>query len=149
MRQGGHVKEKKINPQVEAFIKKLKELGEDLSKLDDRDIFHPEEGYASKLVRQLKLTSVQLRRFYMEIRNIYEKYSQKQWDEKQEEAKLKYHLYKLYAMNSYQLNRGVFEDESFSELVKAILDCLDKNFNKESLRKATDFFMAMIAYSKK
>ncbi len=49
---------------VYEFETKLeKELGGDLSKLDDRDIFHP-DGYASKIVKNLELGGVQLRRFY-------------------------------------------------------------------------------------
>jgi len=33
--------------------------------------------------------------------------------------------------------------------VRSILDGIEKNFTEESLRKASDFFMAMVAYSKK
>ncbi len=130
------------NSYVSEFIYKLKSLGGDISKLDDRDIFHP-EGYASRIVENLGLKGVQLRRFYSEIRNIYDRLQE---GKKKEE--LKYYLYRLYAITQYQENRGVIKKD-FGNLVRSILDSIEKNFTEESLRKASDFFMAMVAYSKK
>ncbi|MEJ7621310.1 MAG: type III-A CRISPR-associated protein Csm2 [Aquificaceae bacterium] len=130
------------NSYVSEFINKLKSLGGDISRLDDRDIFHP-EGYASKIVENLGLKGVQLRRFYSEIRNIYDRLQE---GKKKEE--LKYYLYRLYAITQYQENRGVIKRD-FGNLVRSILDSIEKNFTEESLRKASDFFMAMVAYSKK
>ncbi len=130
------------NSYVSEFINKLKSLGGDISRLDDRDIFHP-EGYASKIVENLGLKGVQLRRFYSEIRNIYDRLQE---GKKKEE--LKYYLYRLYAITQYQENRGVIKKD-FGNLVRSILDSIEKNFTEESLRKASDFFMAMVAYSKK
>ncbi len=130
------------NSYVSEFINKLKSLGGDISRLDDRDIFHP-EGYASKIVENLGLKGVQLRRFYSEIRNIYDRLQE---GKKKEE--LKYYLYRLYAIAQYQENRGVIKKD-FGNLVRSILDSIEKNFTEESLRKASDFFMAMVAYSKK
>ena len=128
---------------VYEFETKLeKELGGDLSKLDDRDIFHP-DGYASKIVKNLELGGVQLRRFYSEIRNIYDRLQE---GKKKEE--LKYYLYRLYAITQYQENRKVI-DKEFARLIRSILNSIEKNFTEESLRKASDFFMAMVAYSKK
>lgn len=130
------------NSYVSEFINKLKSLGGDISRLDDREIFHP-EGYASKIVENLGLKGVQLRRFYSEIRNIYDRLQE---GKKKEE--LKYYLYRLYAITQYQENRGVIKKD-FGNLVRSILNSIEKNFTEESLRKASDFFMAMVAYSKK
>lgn len=130
------------NSYVSEFLNKLKGLGGDISRLDDREIFHP-EGYASKIVENLGLKGVQLRRFYSEIRNIYDRLQE---GKKKEE--LKYYLYRLYAITQYQENRGVIKRD-FGNLVRSILDSIEKNFTEESLRKASDFFMAMVAYSKK
>lgn len=127
---------------VDEFLQKLRELGGDLTKIKDRDIFHP-EGYASKIVDELKLKGVQLRRFYSEIRGIYDGLL-----DGRGERELRYRLYKLYAITQYQENRGVIQRD-FGKLFRSILDSLERNFSKENLQKATDFFMAMVAYSKK
>ncbi len=124
---------------VDKFLGKLRELGNDLSKLEDKLIFHPEEGYAKKIVDKLELEGVQLRRFYAEIRNIYEK--------SKEGRNILYYLYRLYPITEYQVNRRVI-NKQFGELVKGILKALEKDHSEESLRKASDFFMAMVAYSK-
>ncbi len=145
---------------VDKFLNRLTQLGNNLSKLEDEVIFHPSEGYAKGIVEELKLSNVQLRKFYMEIRNVYERYldyelnfSGKSEDEKKKkEEELKYHLYRLYAITHYQVNRGVIKEkngEKFLKLMDNIVDSLVNNFNKENLRKASDFFMAMVAYSKR
>lgn len=143
MKQGGFQKrQEEMNDPVNEFMQKLKNLNNDLSKIEDRDIFHP-QGYAKKIVVSLGLEGVQLRRFYFEIRSIYER-----MQENKNINELLYRLYRLYAITQYQENRGVIKPH-FGKLIRAILDSLEKNFNEESLRKASDFFMAMVAYSKK
>ncbi len=114
MSQGVHRGGQGSNIYVSEFLNKLKALGGDMSKLDDREIFHP-EGYASKIVENLNLKGVQLRRFYSEIRNIYDRLQE---GKKREE--LRYHLYKLYAITQYQENRGVIRKE-FGVLVRGVV----------------------------
>ncbi len=143
MNQGGHHRGVQHNT-VGSFLERLRnQLGNDLSKLEDKEIFHPRDGYASKIVEELSLKGVQLRRFYTEIRNIYERFL-----EGKGEKELRYNLYKLYAVTQYQENRNVIRKD-FGNLVRGILDSLDRNFTADSLRKASDFFMAMVAYSKR
>jgi CRISPR/Cas system CSM-associated protein Csm2 small subunit len=137
------------------LISKLK--NEHITSLKDRDIFHP-EGYASKIVEELELKGVQLRRFYMEFKNIqetmkiYEKNKSKEDEDGNKKyvdiSYVKYRLYKLYAIINYQAKRKVIKPE-FAELLTVILDNIERqNFDKTAVDRAVDLLMAMVAYSK-
>ncbi|WP_340695848.1 type III-A CRISPR-associated protein Csm2 [Hydrogenobacter thermophilus] len=111
-----------------------------ITQLTDRDIFHP-EGYARKVVEELELQGVQLRRFYAELKNIQEMMKNKE--------DVKYRFYKLYALVNYQANRGVIK-QKFADLLTKMLDNIERqDFSKQAVDRAVDLLMAMVAYSKK
>ncbi len=136
---------------------KIKEVNEelrrtDLSKIDDRKIFHPRDGYGKRLaecLEALDMTVVQLRRIYHELKSLYNK------AKKVENLyEIKPELYRLYAIVEYQANRGVIKKE-FKDLVHTILDKIDNDLISnateramKSLEKAHDFMMSIVAYSK-
>lgn len=117
-----------------------------IASLSDREIFHPEEGYAQRIVNEFGLKGVQLRRFYSEFKHIYENVK------KQEHMsnEVMYRFYRLYALVNYQANRGVIKYE-FKDLLIAILNNIERKakFDKKAIERAVDLLMAMVAYSKK
>ncbi|MEZ0361454.1 MAG: type III-A CRISPR-associated protein Csm2 [Hydrogenobacter sp.] len=156
--QGQQGKRDDEYPFTNELISKLKT--EHITNIKGRNIFHP-DGYAKNIVEELELKGVQLRRFYMELKNIQEIMKSYEKDKSKEDGDVdsgnkkdvdidyvKYRLYKLYAIINYQAKRKVIKPE-FAELLTVILDNIERqNFDKTAVDRAVDLLMAMVAYSK-
>ncbi len=101
------------------------------------------KGYASEIARSLKITRVQLRRVYSELKYVFDRV--KQEGTLDEEVRTK--MYMLYPVLEYQKNRGVI-DGRFVELMFALLENLEKYETKENFEKADRFLTALVAYTK-
>ena len=101
-------------------------------------------GYASKIASQLKITRVQLRKIYSELKYIFERVSNV--GRLEEDTRTK--LYMLYPILEYQKNRGVI-DGRFVNLMYALIENLERNETKENFEQAERFLTALVAYTRK
>jgi CRISPR type III-A-associated protein Csm2 len=99
-------------------------------------------GYAQQVVKENELTRVQLRKVFSEFKYVYDEYKK---NKNKEKAKI--HLYKLYPVLQYQVNRRLIK-ENFKNLIWAILDTLVNNDEKfdENLEFSYEFLKALVAY---
>jgi CRISPR type III-A-associated protein Csm2 len=99
-------------------------------------------GDAQQVVKENELTRVQLRKVFSEFKYVYDEYKK---NKNKEKAKI--HLYKLYPVLQYQVNRRLIK-ENFKNLIWAILDTLvnnDEEFD-ENLEFSYEFLKALVAY---
>ncbi len=124
---------------IDELIEEIKREPKGLGKLDLAKLLKP-EGYAEKVVKEAGLTRVQLRKIFAEFKTI-ETYL------KSNKEKAKYHLYKLYPIIQYQVNRKLI-NENFKRLMFAILDSFDneKDFEK-NFSNTKEFIEALVAYT--
>lgn len=123
---------------IRSFADKIRQSG--LSSFELRELLKP-EGYADKVATRSNLTRVQLRKFFAEFKAIYNLYRAK--GHLTDEIKLR--LYKLYPIIQYQRNRNLIP-EDFRYLLVAILDSLDREFEK-NIDITMDFIEALVAYA--
>ncbi len=123
------------------FVNSLKT--KPISNLPLSELVKP-KGYAATIAQQLKITRVQLRKVYSELKYICDRV--KEEGSLQEETKTK--LYMLYPILEYQKNRKVV-NERFTELMFALIDNLDRYSTKENFEQADRFLTALVAYTKK
>jgi CRISPR type III-A-associated protein Csm2 len=123
------------------FMKIIKQ--NPLTSIKTSDLVKP-NGYAANIARNLKVTRVQLRKVYSELKYVFE--SVKQKGSIDDEMKTK--MYMLYPILEYQKNRGVI-DERFVELMNALLENLERHENKENFEQADRFLTALVAYTRK
>ncbi len=127
---------------------KLKELIDKLrnkaiANIPTSELVKP-DGYASKIAGQLKITRVQLRKIYSELKYIFERVSSV--GRLEEDTRTK--LYMLYPILEYQKNRGVI-DGRFVNLMYALIENLERNETKENFEQAERFLTALVAYTRK
>ena len=127
---------------------KLKELIDKLrnsaiANIPTYELVKP-DGYASKIAGQLKITRVQLRKIYSELKYIFERVSSV--GRLEEDTRTK--LYMLYPILEYQKNRGVI-DGRFVNLMYALIENLERNETKENFEQAERFLTALVAYTRK
>ncbi len=103
------------------------------------------DKYAHKIAEELKISRVQLRKVYMELKQILK-------DGKLDEEK-KVNLYMLYPMLEYQKERRSGEEkkiwEKFVDLMYAFLDNIENYPDKKNLEIAEKFLTALVAYARK
>lgn len=125
---------------LQQFIEKVRREG--LKSFSLAELLKP-NGYASLFATKGELTRVQLRKIFTEFKNIYEYYS----SQDKKIASVKTRIYKLYPLIYYQYNRKLISEE-FKELIVAILDSLDRNF-EENIEMTMSFIEALVAYAPK
>jgi len=96
--------------------------------------------YAYKIAWDLKISRVQLRRIYSELKHILR-------SKKITEANIP-KLYMLYPILAYQRERGVV-NENFVNLMYALLENIEKYPDEENLETAEKFLTALVAYARK
>jgi CRISPR/Cas system CSM-associated protein Csm2 small subunit len=119
-----------------------------LCNFDLYELLKP-NGYAQQVIKEntqkrdeIKLTRVQLRKLFYELKYAYDVYKKNK-----EKEKVKIILYKLYPLVQYQVNRKLM-GEDFKNLIWAILDTLvnnDKDFDK-NLEISFEFLKSLVAY---
>ena len=114
-----------------------------LSNFSVSELVKP-DGYAASIAGQLKITRVQLRKIYSELKYICDRV--KETGSLEEDTKTK--LYMLYPILEYQKNRKVV-DGRFVELMFALIDNLDRHATSENFEQADRFLTALVAYTRK
>jgi CRISPR type III-A-associated protein Csm2 len=141
------MKEKKYGKrgeQTKEFIQKLlNELkNKNLGDFSLKDLLTP-DGYAERVVKEAKLTRVQLRKIYAEFKRLEDMKKRKEKDEV-----IKMEIYKLYPILQYQANRGLI-DEDFKKLMFKILDGLESNLEGKNFEYTMEFMKALVAYTQR
>ena len=141
------MKEKKYGKrgeQTKEFIQKLlNELkNKNLGDFSLKDLLTP-DGYAERVVKEAKLTRVQLRKNYAEFKRLEDMKKRKEKDEV-----IKMEIYKLYPILQYQANRGLI-DEDFKKLMFKILDGLESNLEGKNFEYTMEFMKALVAYTQR
>lgn len=129
------------NNAIDKFIEKLRR--EPIANIPLKDLVKP-KGYAEKIVQNLRVTRVQLRKIYSEMKYIFERVRKKGRLDEETEVK----FYMLYPVLEYQKNRRVI-DEKFVRLMDALLENLERNPTKENFEQAERFLIALVAYMKR
>ena len=126
---------------INEFISKLRESA--IANISTSELVKP-NGYAFGIASQLKVTRVQLRKIYSELKYIFERVSNV--GKLEEDTRTK--LYMLYPILEYQKNRGVM-DARFVSLMYALIENLERNETKENFEQAERFLTALVAYTRK
>jgi len=98
------------------------------------------EEYAHRIAHELKISRVQLRRVYSELKHILKA-------KKITEVNIS-KLYMLYPILAYQKERGVVGEE-FVNLMYALLENIEKHPDERNLETAEKFLTALVAYARK
>lgn len=96
--------------------------------------------YAYKIVDELNISRVQLRRIYSELKHILKAKNIS------EDTMAK--LYMLYPILAYQKERGVVSGR-FVNLMYALLENIENYPDKKNLETAEKFLTALVAYARK
>ena len=96
--------------------------------------------YAYRIVDELNISRVQLRRIYSELKHILK--AKKITDDNM--AK----LYMLYPILAYQKERGVVSGK-FVNLMYALLENIERYHDEKNLEIAEKFLTALVAYARK
>ena len=123
-------------------IKQAKKLSEVLKP----EVFAPPEGWAYKVVQELrnkkgtKLKTSQLRKIFAEVKDICDKQIKGIQTDKTE-------LYLLYPKLAYAQGRDLMP-KNFYNLLVACLDKLKENADKDDFKMFEEFMTAIVAYNK-
>ncbi|MEM1672565.1 MAG: type III-A CRISPR-associated protein Csm2 [Archaeoglobaceae archaeon] len=126
--------------EFQLFLERVKKEG--LKSFSLAELLKP-NGYASLIAEKSELTRVQLRKIFAEFKQIYEHYH----SQDKNLTAVKTRIYKLYPLIYYQYNRKLIS-EYFKDLIVAILDALDRDF-EENIENAMSFVEALVAYAPK
>ena len=132
--------------EIKEITQKIKNA-KSLSDVLKPEIFAPPNGWADKIVQNLKgrrggtkLKTSQLRKIFAEVKDICEKRIKGITDDNTE-------LYLLYPKLAYAQGRDLMP-KNFYELIVACLDKLKDSSNKKDFITFEEFMTAIVAYNK-